>query len=125
MDRDMAPKGDIPIRQSALRAAAQRHAIFCSCRLSIVLIRKYSRDDSQESEMGTLIKKAPRIALIQFHVPTESTTLSQSKRAERFIRQAAVENADLANLPEMALGLYGLDSFLRYAEACAVELLNF
>lgn len=69
--------------------------------------------------------KTPRIALIQLHVPAESTTLSQFKRTERFVRQVAVENPDLAILPEIALGLCDPDGLLGHAEACAVELLNF
>jgi predicted amidohydrolase len=75
--------------------------------------------------METLPQKAPRIALIQLHVPEDGIPVSQFKRAEKFIRQAATQDADLAILPEMALGYCAPENLLGHAAACSVELVNF
>lgn len=75
--------------------------------------------------MLSLPKKAPKIALIQLHVPAECSPASQFKRAEKFIRQAAAEDADVAILPEMSLGCALPGALLENAQACAAELPNF
>jgi predicted amidohydrolase len=75
--------------------------------------------------MSSLSKKAPKIALIQLHVPADSTPASQFRRAESFIRQAATNDADLAILPEMALGYCTPDNLFGHATACALALVNF
>jgi predicted amidohydrolase len=53
-----------------------------------------------------MTQRAPKVGIIQLHIPEGSHLADQYDRAVSYIKQAAEKDADIIILPEMFLGLH-------------------